>query len=53
MPYKARFSRTFLRKEGKLPSNVKSRVIEVLREILVNPYIGVSLVGSLRGLWRV
>jgi len=47
MPYKARFSRVFLKKEEKLPSNVKSRVVEVLREILVNPHVGVPLVGNL------
>jgi len=36
-----------------LPSDVKSRVVEVLREILVNPHVGVPLVGPLKGLWRV
>jgi len=39
MPYKARFSRIFLKKEERLPSDVKSRVVEVLREILVNPHM--------------
>jgi len=53
MPYKARFSRVFLKKEKKLPSDVEPRVVEALREILVNPYVGVPLVGSLKGLWRV
>jgi len=53
MPYKARFSRIFLKKEERLPSGVKSRVVEAAREILVNPHVGVPLVGSLKGLWRV
>ena len=53
MPYKARFSRIFVKKEENLPDNIKQRVIEALREILVNPYIGVPLVGPLKGLWRV
>jgi len=53
MPYRARFSRIFLKKEERLPSDVKSRVVEVLREILVNPHVGVPLVGPLKGLWRV
>jgi len=53
MPYKARFSRVFIKKEEKLASGVKSRVVEALREVLVNPYVGVPLVGSLKGLWRV
>ena len=53
MPYKARFSRIFLKKEKRLPSDVKSRLVEVLREILVNPHVGVPLVDPLKGLWRV
>jgi mRNA interferase RelE/StbE len=53
MPYKARFSRVFIKKEGKLASDVRSRVVEALREVLVNPHVGVPLVGPLRGLWRV
>ena len=53
MPYKARFSRVFVRKEERLPSDVKSSVVEALREILVNPHVGVPLVGPLKGLWRV
>jgi len=34
-------------------SDVKSRLVEALREILVNPHAGVPLVGPLKGLWRV
>jgi len=36
MPNKARFSRIFLKKEHRLPSDVRSRVVEALREILFN-----------------
>jgi len=53
MPYKAKFSRIFLKKEERLPSNIKARVVEALREILVNPHVGISLVGPLKGLWRI
>jgi len=53
MPYKARFSRVFLKKEERLPSDLKPRVVEALREILTNPHVGVPLVGPLKGLWRV
>jgi mRNA interferase RelE/StbE len=53
MPYTARFSRTFLKKEERLPSDIKPRVIETLREILIKPDNGILLVGPLRGLWRV
>ena len=53
MPHKARFSRIFLKKEERLPRDVKSRVVETLREILVNPHVGVPLVGPLKSLWRV
>lgn len=53
MPFRARFSRTFLKKEERLHSIVKPRVVEGLREILLNPHVGVPLVGPLKGLWRV
>jgi len=36
-----------------LPSDIKPRVIETLREILIKPDNGILLVGPLRGLWRV
>jgi mRNA interferase RelE/StbE len=52
MPYKARFSRTFLKKEERLPSSIKRRVVKTIGEMLVNPYIGIPLVGPLKGLWR-
>lgn len=50
MPYKARFSRIFLKKKDKLPSEVKARLVEALRGVLLNPYVGVPLVGPLKGL---
>jgi len=53
MPYKARFSRVFLKKEKRLPGDVKSRVVEALREALMDPHVGVPLIGPLKGLWRV
>jgi mRNA interferase RelE/StbE len=28
-------------------------VVEALKEILMNPHVGVPLVGPLKGLWRV
>jgi len=52
MPYKARFSTVFLKKEGRLPSDARLRVVEVLREILVNPHVGVPLVGPLKD-WKI
>jgi mRNA interferase RelE/StbE len=53
MPFRARFSRAFIKKEERLPTSVKLGVVEALREILVNPHVGVPLVGPLKGLWRV
>jgi len=53
MPFKARFSRVFIKKEERLPSDVKPRVVEALREVLMNPHVGVPLIGPLKGLWRV
>jgi hypothetical protein len=34
MPYKARFSRIFVKKEENLPGNIKQGVIEALRKFL-------------------
>jgi mRNA interferase RelE/StbE len=53
MPYKARFSRIFVKKEQRLPNDIKPKVMDILREILMNPHIGVPLVGPLKGLWRM
>ena len=52
MTYKARFSRTFLKKEKKLPKQIKDRIAEAVKQILTDPYRGVSLLGDLKGLWR-
>ena len=52
MPHVARFSRIFLRKQERLPSETKSRIVETIREILMKPNNGVMLVGPLRGLWK-
>ena len=53
MPYTARFSNAFLKKEKQLPTDVKLRVLEALKETLMNPKNGVMLVGPLKGLWKV
>jgi len=52
MAYKARFSRTFLKKEKKMPKQIKDRIAEAVKQILIDPYRGVSLIGDLKGLWR-
>jgi len=52
MTYKARFSRTFLKKEKKLPKQIKDRIAEAVKQILTDPYRGVLLLGDLKGLWR-
>lgn len=52
MTYKANFSKGFLKKHEKLPSDIKKRTIEIVKEILVRPYSGVMLVGPLKGLWK-
>ena len=48
MPYTARFSKAFLKKEKQLPSAVKSRIVETLKETLIKPSNGIMLVGPLR-----
>ena len=53
MPYTARFSRIFLKKQERLQSETKSRIVEMIRETLIKPDNGVMLVGPLRGLWKV
>ncbi len=44
--------KTFLKQEKKLNADVKERVIEVVEEILSNPYSGVNLKGDLKGYYR-
>jgi len=39
MPYKARFSRIFLKKEERLLGDVEPRVVEALGEIFMNPML--------------
>jgi mRNA interferase RelE/StbE len=53
MSYTARFSKAFLKKEKRLPSEVKSRIVETVKEILIKPCNGTMLVGPLKGLWKV
>jgi len=47
------FSRIFLREEGGLRGEVKPRMVGALMEMLMNPYVGISLFDSPKGLWRV
>jgi mRNA-degrading endonuclease RelE of RelBE toxin-antitoxin system len=53
MPYTARFSKVFLKKEKQLPSEVKSRIVKTLKETPMKPDSGIMLVGPLKGLWKV
>ena len=53
MPYTARFSTAFIKKEKRLPSEVKSRIVETLKETLMKPDNGNMLVDPLKGLWKV
>jgi mRNA interferase RelE/StbE len=52
MPYQARFSRVFLKKVKKLPSETKVRVVQTIKQILIKPDNGIVLVGPLKGLWK-
>ena len=52
MPYTAKFSKIFLKKHEKLPSRIKKRAIENIKEILIKPYSGIMLVGPLKGVWK-
>ncbi|WP_288007534.1 hypothetical protein [Thermofilum sp.] len=40
MPYRAAFTRSFLRELKKLPDEVKSHVLEAINDILANPFSG-------------
>jgi mRNA-degrading endonuclease RelE of RelBE toxin-antitoxin system len=53
MPYTARFSKGFLKKEKQLPSAVKLRIVKILKETLMKPDSDIMLVGPLKGLWKV
>jgi mRNA interferase RelE/StbE len=52
LPYRAAFTRSFLRELKKLPDDVKSHVLEAINDILANPFSGVKLRGELEGYWR-
>ena len=52
MPYTAKFSKIFLKKHGRLPSGIKKRAMENIKEILIKPYSGIMLVGPLKGVWK-
>jgi mRNA-degrading endonuclease RelE of RelBE toxin-antitoxin system len=49
LPYRAAFTRSFLRELKKLPDDVKSQVLEAINEMLANPFSGVKLRGELEG----
>ena len=50
--WQAEFTHTFLKKERKIPTDIKRRIIRAVSQILENPYRGTPLVGNLKGLWR-
>ncbi len=53
MSYNFRLSNTFLKKRKRLPDHIMNRLINVMKEILVNPHTsGVRLTGDLTGLWK-
>lgn len=52
MPYKSIFTRSFTKEFGKLPKNIKEKILEALEKTAENPYTGTKLRGKLEGLWR-
>ena len=50
--YRARFLRTFLRRERKLDADTKERLIKAVKEILSDPHSGLNLKGDLREYWK-
>ncbi len=52
MKYEAEFSKTFLKNHKKLSHQTKNRIKQNIKQILINPYIGIPLIGNLRGLWK-
>lgn len=50
--YRARFLRTFLRRERKLDADMKERLIKAVKEILSDPYSGLNLKGDLKEYWK-
>jgi mRNA-degrading endonuclease RelE of RelBE toxin-antitoxin system len=49
LPYRAAFTRSFLKELKKLPDDVKSQVLEAINDILANPFSGVKLRIELEG----
>ncbi|MGB9842310.1 MAG: type II toxin-antitoxin system RelE family toxin [Candidatus Bathyarchaeales archaeon] len=52
MPYKAVFTRSFIREFNKLPKDVKEQILTALEKTATNPYSSIRLRGKLDGLWR-
>ena len=52
MTYKAEFSKIFLKNHKKLSSRLKKRIRQNIEQILVNPHIGIPLIGNLIGLHK-
>lgn len=52
MSYKPILTRSFIKEFGKLPENVKKRILDALNKVVETPYAGTKLLGKLEGLWR-
>jgi mRNA interferase RelE/StbE len=52
LPHRAVFTKAFLRGRRKLSDEVARRVVEAVKEILTDPYVGAPLSEPLKGFWR-
>ena len=52
MNYTAIFLRIFLRRFQRLHPRIRLQVRRRVQELLVNPYLGIRLVGEMEGYWK-
>jgi mRNA interferase RelE/StbE len=53
LPHRAVFTNAFLRGRRRLPEQAANRVVEAVKNLLMDPYVGTPLSEPLRGLWRL
>jgi len=53
LPYRAVFTNAFLRGRRRRPDQAALRVVEAVKGLLLDPYVGTPLSEPFRGLWRV
>ena len=52
MKWKIEFTNKFLKNQKCFPIEIKHRIIDTVKQIVSDPYIGLPLTGPLKGIWK-